>query len=130
MPKMSLAEFKDDYSFMMTFRLAVQDGCVTVVLGDALGLDDAPTIKQVTEVFWSEEGENAGDVDTNYAGLPWRAVVQYEGGKFAYAEGDCDYTGFDCRGNGSLVLASSLETLLQFGVPADVRDLVLAEQNS
>lgn len=45
----------------------------------------------VAEVLHEITGENDGN--------DWHWLVKLENGRFAYAWGGCDYTGWDCRSN-------------------------------
>lgn len=62
----------------------------------------------VTNYYWIHEGINDE--------VPWRALFSYEykdksGYGFFIAE--CDYTGFDCRGDMRLYLSDKVEVLIE-----------------
>ena len=62
----------------------------------------------VTHYYWIHEGINDE--------VPWRALFSYEyNGKTGYGFyiAECDYTGFDCRGDMRLYLSDKVEVLIE-----------------
>ena len=73
----------------------------------------------VYQVLEIQEGERDGD--------HWRVLVLLKDGRFAYLDGWCDYTGWDCQGGTSAMVADTLDDILRsmpqeariaFGLPA------------
>jgi hypothetical protein len=63
----------------------------------------------ITHYYWIHEGINDE--------VPWRALFRYEDkdGNYRYGFyiGECDYTGFDCRGSMNIYLSDSVEVLIE-----------------
>jgi hypothetical protein len=99
----------DDYDWEQAFLYA--DG--RPVLGTTAPAGPF-TREDVAEVIALSEGENDGP--------DWLAVVRLHDGRFGFVSAGCDYTGWDCQANGTAFVASSLEELIQFGIPQPDRD--------
>ena len=63
----------------------------------------------ITNYYWIHEGINDE--------VPWRALFEYKNkdGDIGYGFyiGECDYTGFDCRGSMRLYISSKIEVLIE-----------------
>jgi hypothetical protein len=63
----------------------------------------------VTHYYWIHEGKNDE--------IPWRALFKYvdKHGKerYGFYLGECDYTGFDCRGDMRLYVSDETQVLIQ-----------------
>lgn len=68
----------------------------------------APKRTDIARVIASVNGENDGE--------HWLGVFELKDGRFLFADGWCDYTGWDCQAGNSLELAESLDDLLLYGL--------------
>lgn len=63
----------------------------------------------VSHYYWIHEGRNDE--------VPWRALFTYvdENGKkrYGFYLGECDYTGFDCRGSMYLYVSDRIDVLIE-----------------
>jgi hypothetical protein len=91
-PGPELDAFMEDYDWRSAFGESLVD-CY----------DDKESVKNVVRVIASAEGENDGE--------NWLAIVEWSGneGKFAVMEAGCCYTGWDCRGGGTIEFYDSKE---------------------
>ena len=62
---------------------------------------------------WTEEG---------YAECTVMGVVLFNDGRYAYVEGGCDTTGWDCRSNVRVCFASSLNDVIRWGMTDESRE--------
>lgn len=65
----------------------------------AFGLDD------IAQVLAVHEGENEGD--------NWRWILRLNDGRFAFLQGGCDYTGWDCQSSADSVIVESIDAAIQ-----------------
>jgi len=70
--------------------------------------------EDVEEVIAMSEGENDGP--------DWLLVAKLKDGRFAFLEAGCDYTGWDCQASGAVVVSTTLERLIRFGIGDDQRE--------
>lgn len=103
-----LNEIKTGYDWAEVFG----QGTGLLCTSEVESLDGTPTDpvlrENVVEVLASVCGENDGD--------NWICIVRLNDGRFACCEASCDYTGWDCQAGNTITVASSLESLIQFGV--------------
>jgi len=64
----------------------------------------------VTHYYWIHEGKNDE--------VPWRAFFRYKDVKddkdcYGFYIGECDYTGFDCRGSMNIYISDRFEVLIE-----------------
>jgi hypothetical protein len=63
----------------------------------------------ITNYYWIYEGINDE--------VPWRALFEYKNkdgdSGYGFYIGECDYTGFDCRGSMRLYLSDKIEVLIE-----------------
>lgn len=102
-------KFLDDYDWQQAFFFASPDAVVDDnVSTESFGIDD------VDEIIAAEEGENDGD--------SWLGVFKLKDGRYAMLDAWCDYTGWDCQSGGTSRVASSLDSLIRFGLTNEQRD--------
>lgn len=83
------------------------EGATCVVTG--FGASD------VAEVIGYAEGWNDGDA--------WQIAGRLKDGRWFYLSAWCDYTGWGCQEGGSAWVADDRDSLVQFGIPAEQRDV-------
>ena len=72
----------------------------------------------VAEIIAAVNGENDGD--------EWMGVFKLKDGRFLFASGGCDYTGWNCQASNSMLVCGSMEDMMQFGLsPAEAERLGL-----
>lgn len=70
--------------------------------------------KNIKRWIWSSAGQNDE--------MPWWLLAElesddeYPGVRYAFYDAWCDYTGFDCQGGMSILVAPDIETLIQYGL--------------
>lgn len=110
-----LAEL-DTWDWQAIFGFIESDG-VRQVLSD--GTSSAPekslvfTRDDVVEITAMVEGENDGP--------SWIGVFKLANGRYAFAEGGCDYTGWDCQASGGATIADTLDDLVRWVLSDDDR---------
>lgn len=67
-----------------------------------------PTRADVVEIVAAVNSENDG--------ASWEGAFRLRDGRWLFAEGGCDYTGWDCQASNSLTVATSLDELLVYGM--------------
>jgi hypothetical protein len=90
------------------FYLNEYDLTPTQIIGEKQEeLIDFPSC--ITHYYWIHEGENDC--------YPWRALFKYidkyNKERYGFYLGECDYTGFDCKGSMRLYLSDNLEILIE-----------------
>ncbi len=68
----------------------------------------------VAEILAMAEGENDG--------ASWQIAVRLYDGRFAFLEGSCDYTGWDCQSGCSCVVAGSRDDLVRYALTDEARE--------
>jgi hypothetical protein len=71
------------------------------------GVDD------VAEILATDDGENDE--------RQWVGVFRLTNGQFAFVEGGCDYTGWDCQSSAYGTVASSVDELVRWAMDDDAR---------
>lgn len=79
----------------------------TAVVGDGTSVASFSRT-DVAEVIAAVNGEHDES--------DWVGVFRLKDGRFAVCYGSCDYTGWDCRGGNSMVVAKTLNDALLFGL--------------
>jgi len=107
----------DDYDWAEVFGEGSGGNCSAIKPIIAPGDPVAPetfTREDVAEIRGQIEGDNLGP--------SWIVWGQLKDGRWFFAEGSCDYTGWDCQaGNGGSV-ASTEDLLLRFGMSDSDRE--------
>lgn len=121
---MTIEELLDDYDWAHVFGEEDDGNCDDST--DAIGTcpaDPPPRREDVAEIICSRDGENDGE--------SWIGVFRLKDGRYLFAEGGCDYTGWDCQASNSLTVAGNLRDLIVMGLSSDARrefaDLVRRE---
>lgn len=89
-------------------------------------------IEMLNEYDWREcfdfagvDREDVAEVLRSEEGIPdeenWMIVCRMKDGQFAFIEGGCDYTGWDCRGSAQAYYASSEAELIRTQIPQGAR---------
>ena len=66
------------------------------------------TLDEIKKVLAVHEGENDGD--------DWRWVLSLKDGRFAFLQGGCDYTGWDCQSWATSQFADTPENAARFAL--------------
>lgn len=72
--------------------------------------------KLFNKVYYFHPGENEEE--------SWIFVVHHKNGYFIYFEAKCDYTGFDCRGDGRIIYSKNSQSLYNLGLTKYVRSVL------
>jgi len=111
--EITLEQLKVDYDWAQVFA-DENDGNVSKTVQVAppgVGVSDAEmTREDVQEIIAAVNGENDGN--------EWLGLFHLKDGRYLVATGGCDYTGWDCRAGNCLIVCSSMEDILQFGLSA------------
>lgn len=83
--------------------------------------DSGITFQEITEILANIEGQNDGN--------NWIWIVALDNGKFAYLEGGCDYTGWDCQSSLDSTILNTPTDGIEL-VERDEKDLELDIQTS
>jgi hypothetical protein len=75
---------------------------------------ETPTREMVEQIIAIEEGENDG--------ANWLLVAKLHDGRFICVSAGCDYTGWDCRAGGDILVAATLEDALRYGLDDEERE--------
>lgn len=111
---MTVEELLDSYDWAEVFGEG--SGINTDKSTDAVGdcpPDPAPDRAAVAAVLASRDGENDESA--------WMGVFLLKDGRYLYAEGSCDYTGWDCQAGNSLTVARTLRELVIYGLTDEAR---------
>ena len=105
------------YSFLNEYDLKPEE-----IIGEPVeDYIDFPTC--ITHYYWIHEGVNDE--------VPWRALFRYvdNNGKTRYGLyiGECDYTGFDCRGTMRLYVSDFIEVLIEKALTDEDYRLYISE---
>lgn len=74
--------------------------------------EDAVKREDVSRILWIQEGENDGP--------DWQVLAELKDGRSIFAEGGCDYTGWDCQSSVRRFVSNSSEALLRWAMtPAE-----------
>lgn len=114
-----MKEELDDYNWKEVFSAAgVETGSNGIDLTRAIPTDTVTSLEpfgcdDVAEILHKEEGDNDGP--------DWIIVVKLKDGRFAYLEGGCDCTGWDCQSSCSAQVAATYEEIVRFGCSESAR---------
>jgi hypothetical protein len=111
-----LAEL-DTYDWQEVFAFIESDGARQVLPDGTSSVPEKALVftrDDVVECIAMQEGENDGP--------SWIGVFKLANGRYAFAEGGCDYTGWDCQASGGGIVADSFEALVQWALSDDDRD--------
>lgn len=106
-----------DYDWTHAFDEALSGGasrCEGFDGSAAMDVADVATIHR-----WSE-GENDGP--------PWLAVGELRDGRWFYLEASCDYTGWDCRASGRVIVGADEEQVKRMGCDNEARERLYGEE--
>lgn len=111
-----LAEL-DDYNWAEVFGEGSGGNCTPIAP------DTPPNDSTSRETFSREdvvllEGQSEGDND----GPSWICWGQLKDGRWFFAEGSCDYTGWDCQASNAGSVASSRADIIRFGMTDGERE--------
>ncbi|MDQ0494031.1 hypothetical protein [Paenibacillus brasilensis] len=70
--------------------------------------------EDVEEIIAMSEGENDGP--------NWIGVFKLQDGRYATIDAGCDYTGWDCRADGFVEVAGSLDEIIKYGLSNEQRN--------
>lgn len=106
--EITLEELKSDYDWEEVFGEG--DGGNTDGTVEGInGCDASPVSREmVVEVLAAVNGENDED--------DWLGLFRLADGRFLVAEGECDYTGWDCRACNRLTVFKTLEDAITYGL--------------
>lgn len=109
--EISLEDFVNDYDWAQVFadENAGNVSKETTEAPPGSLVDTSPANRvDVKEIIAAVNGENDGD--------SWLGLFLLKDGRYLVASGGCDYTGWDCQAGNSMLVSSSLEDALQFGL--------------
>jgi hypothetical protein len=108
----------DDYDWAELFAAAGEPSPNNPInLSPCLGYEgslDPFTRADVAEILALSVGENDGP--------DWLIAVRLFDGRFAFLEGGCVYTGWDCQSSCSCVLAGSRVDLVRYALTDEARE--------
>ena len=112
-----LAELDDEWgAWKYAFEYVEQDGAREV---QPNGITSGPnknlafSRENVVHVVAMEEGDNEGPT--------WIGVFKLDNGRYAFIEGGCDYTGWDCQSYAEATVADTLDDLVRWALSDDDR---------
>lgn len=120
----------EDYDWQKAFEYAGEVG--------EFGNDGSPSIstltfgaKASTDTFTREDVKKIfGISDGERNERSWIIYGQLKDKRYFYLEAGCDYTGWDCRTDGSAITAGNKKDLIRYGLTAEARErfgITLAE---
>lgn len=111
----------DDYNWREAFGYAGEEGTCA-------GGGHSPS--RVEGATCSEDPFSRADVAVvlgstygEHDGAQWEIAGVLFDGRWFYLNAGCDYTGWDCHAGGQAWVADDKDSLIQFGIPAETRDV-------
>lgn len=111
-----MLDFLNSYDWEEVFGEGSGGNCdkVTQRVPPGADISDAAFDREdVEHIISAVEGENEG--------ASWTGVFLLKDGRFAVAEGSCDYTGWDCQAGNSMCVAPTLKDAIALGVAPEDR---------
>ena len=105
-----LHDLKQDYDWQEAFNFAAE--AINVVHGNTCS-NDGFVIDDVVRVIALDDGENDSE--------DWVGVFELRDGRFVFITAGCCYPGWDCQGGGNAFVASTLCSLVHFGLGEEDR---------
>ncbi len=107
----------DDYDWAEVFGEGTGRNCGAILPQTIPGDDKTPSHTFSREDVALIKGQVEGDND----GPSWIIYGQLKDGRWFFAEGSCDYTGWDCQAGNGGAIASNEEELIRLLMSPDDR---------